>query len=530
MRLLQKQRTYLYLLIILVVASSSTFTILLNQGNTLKGEFAKQELHNSLNMVNISTNQFYKPVNDALYIASDWAKLGLFEGDNAQSLNAKFTPLFNQIPQIRSMTITKKDGLEYRLSRSPLGWKSFYYDAANDSVANYQKWNKNLEMLDRADTLLPYRFFHTKSFQSFVEASPDSADWSNPHLIPDTDQISGISAMIQATSQGKQEEYIISFHVAIRDINDRIEATELPTHAKAFLFTSDLKLFNYEKQLDQEFDENDSSFSRFLIPFEKIIDTDIQKALATWKTKHVEDTPLVTSFRSEGKEWWAAYRPGQNEDYYLMLGLMIPEEDFSQIFTGRRGVVLIGTILILLASIVAIYLILSQRRSNDHVSPHFWEVDKIKTMIASGESRLLEFKSTVRMNLHKGQAGKEIEIAWLKSVVALMNTQGGTIMLGVNDEGEILGIEADRFPNKDKCLLHIQNLLKQHIGLEFTRYISVAIKNVDKKDIVILHMQTSPRPAFLKMGDKEQFFVRTGPSSVELPVSKALKYIEDRKS
>ena len=92
--------------------------------------------------------------------------------------------------------------------------------------------------------------------------------------------------------------------------------------------------------------------------------------------------------------------------------------------------------------------------------------DAVKQMIAVGESDLLEFKSTVRTNLHTGKPGKEIELAWLKSVVAFCNTEGGTILIGVNDKGQILGLEADNFQNDDKCLLHIQNLIGEHVGID----------------------------------------------------------------
>ena len=50
---------------------------------------------------------------------------------------------------------------------------------------------------------------------------------------------------------------------------------------------------------------------------------------------------------------------------------------------------------------------------------------KIQSFISSGESERLEFKSTLRWNLKTGRPEKGIEKAWLKSVVAFLNSDGG---------------------------------------------------------------------------------------------------------
>ena len=150
-------------------------------------------------------------------------------------------------------------------------------------------------------------------------------------------------------------------------------------------------------------------------------------------------------------------------------------------------------------------------------------------MIEKGENEKLEFKSTIRHNLHTGKPGKEIEIAWLKGVASFLNSECGILFIGVNDDGNIVGLEPDNFANDDRCLLHIQNLIKQHIGLEFSPYIDIKIRELELGKIISISCTPSTIPVFLKNNDKEQFFVRSGPSSVALPLSKALKYIEDRK-
>jgi hypothetical protein len=72
------------------------------------------------------------------------------------------------------------------------------------------------------------------------------------------------------------------------------------------------------------------------------------------------------------------------------------------------------------------------------------------------------------------------DLAWLKAVVGFMNSDGGILLIGVSDDGEILGLDADNFANEDKCRLHFKNLINTYIGVEFTRFISLFV-NIEKK-------------------------------------------------
>ena len=88
----------------------------------------------------------------------------------------------------------------------------------------------------------------------------------------------------------------------------------------------------------------------------------------------------------------------------------------------------------------------------EHLGEHLTEI------VAAGESHRLEFKSTLRWNLHTDKADKKIENQCLKTVAAYLNTEGGLLLIGINDEGRPLGLDADRFASADKLLLHWHSL------------------------------------------------------------------------
>lgn len=154
------------------------------------------------------------------------------------------------------------------------------------------------------------------------------------------------------------------------------------------------------------------------------------------------------------------------------------------------------------------------------------EGEKIIKLIKKGESERLEFKSTLRTNLHTNEIDKKVEYANLKTIVAYLNSKGGTLLVGISDTGQIAGIEKDNFPSNDKLKLHLMNLLKEKVGSEFIQFISFEIFSIEEKEILKIDCKESDRPVFLKIEKEEEFYVRNGPASVRLGGSELINYVK----
>ena len=66
--------------------------------------------------------------------------------------------------------------------------------------------------------------------------------------------------------------------------------------------------------------------------------------------------------------------------------------------------------------------------------------------LVGGETTRVEFKSTLRVNLHTGQVDKKMEHSCLKTIAAFLNSHGGHLVVGINDSGVVLGVDQDGFP------------------------------------------------------------------------------------
>lgn len=144
--------------------------------------------------------------------------------------------------------------------------------------------------------------------------------------------------------------------------------------------------------------------------------------------------------------------------------------------------------------------------------------DKAKELIISGENEVLEIKSTLRFDIKEGVVNKKLEYVIAKTVSAFLNTEGGTLIIGVDDDGNTLGIEKDiqtlTKQNIDGFELHLRQVIKKYLSDYFEKYIKVTFPKVDEKEICLIQISKSGKPVFITSEGNESFFVRNGNSSI----------------
>ena len=166
------------------------------------------------------------------------------------------------------------------------------------------------------------------------------------------------------------------------------------------------------------------------------------------------------------------------------------------------------------------------------------EIDTpLDELIVEGESADLEFKSSFQWSLKGGCLDKRLEDVILKSIAAFSNGEGGMLLIGVDDEGEILGLENDYTSldgDKDEFELHLRNLVNKGFGVAFAASnLSVTFPAVEDKEVCVIEIKRANDPQYLKIKDKnnsevEKFYVRSGNSSIELPMKDIAPYIRSR--
>ncbi len=153
-------------------------------------------------------------------------------------------------------------------------------------------------------------------------------------------------------------------------------------------------------------------------------------------------------------------------------------------------------------------------------------------LIARGESNDLEFKSTFRWDLKAGKLNRHLETAVLKSLAGFLNGEGGTLLIGVADGGEIIGLEHDygtlRRQNRDGFDQALMSAVASRMGTDVCSHIHLVFHGVAGKDVVRVMAEPAGRPVYLAEGNDTSFYLRTGAGTRKLSIPEAIEYIRSR--
>ena len=162
------------------------------------------------------------------------------------------------------------------------------------------------------------------------------------------------------------------------------------------------------------------------------------------------------------------------------------------------------------------------------MTPAMSPEQRVREIISQGENDHTEFKSTLRWSVKESKVDHGVEIAWLKTVAAFLNSSGGRLVVGVDDKGMPLGIQLDGFENEDKYLLHVNNRLQQHIGAEHAANVRFGLYPAGGHKVLLVECSPASKPVFLIDAGQEAFYVRAGPGTRKLTMSQMLSYVVER--
>ncbi len=488
-----------------VVVVAFAFSILLIGivayfASQVKRDISEQYIDNASKRVATEFQGMVGRVESSLGMVRDWGGSGLVDLSDTEKLKELLLPFFGKERMLAGISVADSEGRSYFI--------------LSDGTISQPSKDKLYDSMQRpwfAPALKADGFYWTEIYRFFT-----------------LDEY-GVTASVSWPDKSGKGLVVAAFDILLEDFFGTIQEMAPTASSRAFIFQPDGRLY---------IPDSESSQSEFQ-SVELIKDQLAKRSLSIWWSDdmwlsddmEIEAAPYqpeVVKMFFEGAAWWCGFVPLEKARRNVWLGLLVPESDIVGDIARRRKILFgIGIVVVLAVLALSVFFIWRIRSRELQLGDDI-SAEDVQSLIAKGENRYVEFKSTLRMNLHSKKPGKEIELAWLKGVAAFLNTDGGTLLLGVTDAGEITGLEQDVFENEDKCRLHFKNLIAAHIGAELSKHIRFVLVPVEGKTVGIVHCSRSAEPVFLKNGNKEAFYIRNGPSSDELPVSKALKYIKHR--
>lgn len=154
----------------------------------------------------------------------------------------------------------------------------------------------------------------------------------------------------------------------------------------------------------------------------------------------------------------------------------------------------------------------------------------IGELVSLGESATLEFKSTLQWDMVRGQTNKYLRFSSLKTIAAFLNSEGGTLVIGVEDDGTVCGLDRDLKQVKNHSLDGFEQLLVSlvhaHIGPEVARLIDIRYEAINGHHICAVDVDKSTEPVFLSSPRGTEFYIRIGNTSRPLDAEETHRYIQ----
>lgn len=237
-------------------------------------------------------------------------------------------------------------------------------------------------------------------------------------------------------------------------------------------------------------------------------------------------------------DWWLHIRPFPSFERIAAIGLAVSEESLKFGLLARNYQVIIVAVLAMV-SILMYVAAASRRKKKRKGQANDPGMADWQDLIKKGEHQHMEFKSALRWDQHQQKVNPKLEDVIIKSIAAFSNGRGGTLLIGVRDDGGIAGLEGDfnslKKNDSDYFEIHLRNLLKQHFGIPFiTQNLILEFPVIAGKEICAIRIAEGSEPAYITTTDKhgnktERFYVRSGNSSQEIQSLKEItEYISRR--
>ena len=158
----------------------------------------------------------------------------------------------------------------------------------------------------------------------------------------------------------------------------------------------------------------------------------------------------------------------------------------------------------------------------------------IRSLVAAGESAAVEFKSSLRWDHVQNRRNKDLETVIVKTIAGFLNHDGGDLLIGVADNGSVVGLDDDyatlRKQDRDGFELLLMRLVQNAIGGDVCTLLHVVFQEIDGRDVCRVMIEPSETPVYLRHDGRARYFVRTGNSTCELDTKEALEHILRRRS
>ncbi len=151
--------------------------------------------------------------------------------------------------------------------------------------------------------------------------------------------------------------------------------------------------------------------------------------------------------------------------------------------------------------------------------------DKIKLLLNPGENENIEYKESFGRDAGNKKDRSSILLASIKNIAGFINSNGGTLLVGVNNDCIVSGIERDGFKSDDNLLLWISAKLSDNFGAKIYDLVKYKVVKVDGLNVVRFDCQKGKEKIFVN-GEDDGLYVRSSPETKKIKGREMFDYVK----
>lgn len=153
-------------------------------------------------------------------------------------------------------------------------------------------------------------------------------------------------------------------------------------------------------------------------------------------------------------------------------------------------------------------------------------------LLKKEENAELEFKASLRFDYNINRPSRNLERSAMKTIAAFLNSKGGNVIVGVNDQREPVGLSKDygtlQRKDRDGFENHFTQVFNAAIGPEFRSLVHLKFEQMNGAEICRVSVKPSPRPVYFTYDQNEHFYMRTGNITTSLKLREVESYVRSR--
>lgn len=153
----------------------------------------------------------------------------------------------------------------------------------------------------------------------------------------------------------------------------------------------------------------------------------------------------------------------------------------------------------------------------------------VAELIGLGESATLGFQRALQWDAEQNQVSRDLHLSVLKTIAAFLNSNGGTLIIGVDSDGTVYGLQHDLGTLGDRSLgafeQTLMSLIHKHIGVKFVPFIKIHFEEVEGCPVCAVGVDRASEPVFIQTRHGREFFVRMGNITRAFDPQEAVSYV-----